>query len=337
MKKIALTTIALLSLLTVKAQENVNDLLAAGISDAQRFTKDYIAPASEGLGFGINNGWFNNAKSPKRFSFQLSLIGNIGFIKDEKKSFQMNAADYENIRFEDGSATKMVATALGHNDPTIRVIITYDDPIFGNQEATLVLPTGIGAEGVDLIPTGFLQASFSPFKGTQIKGRFIPKIETEDAKIGLYGIGLQQEFTSWLPADKILPIAVSGLVAYTHLDGSYDFTDAEFVDGENQRVETDVNTLLFELIVGTNLKIINVYGAVGYITGSSTTDLLGTYRVTDGFLFSEDINNPFSVENDISGMRGTIGANLQLGFFGLNADYTVAEFDSATLGINFTF
>ena len=337
MKKIVLIPIAFLAVMAVRAQENVNDLLAAGISDAQRFTKDYIAPASEGLGYGINNGWFNNAKSPKKFSFQLSIIGNVGFIKDEKTSFQMNVADYENIRFEDGSTSKMVATALGNNDPDIRVIITYDDPIFGNQETTLVLPTGIGAEGVDFIPTGFLQAGFSPFKGTQIKGRFIPKIETEDAKIGLYGIGLQQEFTSWLPADKVLPVAVSVLVAYTHLDASYDFTDAEFVEGENQRVETDVNTLLFECIVGTNLKIINFYGAVGYITGSSTTDLLGTYRVTDGFLFSEELINPFSVENDISGMRGTVGANLQLGFFSLNTDYTIAELDSATLGMNFVF
>ncbi|WP_040278662.1 DUF6588 family protein [Psychroserpens damuponensis] len=337
MKKLIILTIVVLTVTAVKAQENVNDLLAAGISDAERFTKDYIAPASEGLGFSINNGWFNNAKSPRVFSFELSLIGNVGFIKDEKKSFQMNVADYENIRFEDGSSSKMVATALGHNDPDIRVIITYDDPVFGNQEATLVLPTGIGSEGVDLIPTGFLQASFSPFKGTQIKGRFIPKIATDDAELGLYGFGLQQEFTSWLPANKVLPVAVSGLIAYTHLDASYDFTDAEFVQGDNQRVETDVSTLLFELIVGTNLKIINFYGAIGYVTGTSTTDLLGTYRVTDGLLFAEDIVDPFSIENDISGIRGTVGANLQLGFFGLNADYTVAEFDSATLGINFKF
>ncbi|WP_047545445.1 DUF6588 family protein [Psychroserpens sp. Hel_I_66] len=337
MKKIVITIVACLVIVSVRAQENVNDLLAAGVSDAQRFTQDYMAPASEGLAYGINNGWFNNAKSPKRFNFQLSVIGNVGFINDDKKSFQMNAADYENIRFEDGSGSKMVATALGNNDPDVRVIITYDDPLFGSQETELVLPTGIGSEGVNLIPTGFLQASFSPFKGTQLIGRFIPKIETEDAKLGLYGIGLQQEFTSWLPADKVLPIAVSGLVAYTHLDGSYDFTDAEFVDGENQRVETDMNTVLLQLIVGTKLKIINFYAGLGYITGSSTTDLLGTYRVTDGFLFSEEINDPFSVKHDISGIRGTLGANLKVGFFGLNADYTIAEFDSATLGINFSF
>ena len=337
MKKLILISSIALAAISAKAQENVNDLLAAGIADAKRFTQSYIAPAAEGLGYGINNGWFNNAKAPKRFNFELSVIGNVGFIKDEKKSFQMNAADYENIRFEDGSPSKMVATALGHNDPDIRVIITYDDPIFGSQETTLILPTGIGSQNVDIIPTGFLQASFSPFKGTQLKGRFFPKVETEDTKVGLYGIGIQQEFTSWLPADKIIPVAISGLVAYTHLDASYDFTDAEFVEGENQRVETDTNTLLFQLIVGTRLPVVNFYGGVGYITGTSTTDLLGTYRVTDGVLFSEEINDPFSVEHDISGIRATVGANLKLGFFGINADYSIAEFDSATLGINFSF
>lgn len=337
MKKISLVCMAIFAMTSLNAQENINDLLAAGISDAKRFTQNYIAPASEGLAYGINNGWFNNAKTPKRLSFELSVIGNIGFIKDDKKSFEMNASDYENIRFEDGSPSKMVATALGHNDPDIRVIITYEDPIFGSQETELILPTGIGSQNIDILPTGFLQASFSPFKGTQLKGRFFPKVETEDAKVSLYGLGLQQEFTSWLPADKVIPVAISGLIAYTHLDASYDFTDAEFVDGENQRVDTDTNTLLLELIVGTKLPIINFYGGVGYITGKSTTDLLGTYVVTDGFLFSEEINDPFSVEHDISGVRATVGANLKLGFFGLNADYTIAEFDSATLGINFSF
>ncbi|MDG5493087.1 DUF6588 family protein [Psychroserpens sp. SPM9] len=337
MKKLLITSLALCTVIAVKAQENVNDLLAAGVADAKRFTQDYIAPASEGLAYGINNGWFNNAKSPKRFHFELSVIGNVGFIKDEKKSFEMNVSDYENIRFEDGSSSKSVATALGHNDPDITVIITYDDPIFGNQETELILPTGIGSENVNLIPAGFLQASFSPFKGTQLKGRFFPKVETEDTKIGLYGFGIQQEFTSWLPADKVFPVAISGLIAYTHLDASYDFTDAEYVDGENQRVETDTNTLLFQLIVGTKLPIVNFYGGLGYITGTSTTDLLGTYVVTDGLLFSEEINDPFSIEHDVSGIRATVGANLKLGFFGLNADYTVAEFDSATLGINFSF
>jgi hypothetical protein len=249
----------------------------------------------------------------------------------------MNSADYNNIRFEDNSPSKMVATALGHNDPDINIFITYDDPLFGDQEVILTLPTGIGSENIDLIPTAFLQASFSPFKGTQLKGRFFPKVDTDDVKVGFYGLGIQQEFTSWLPADSVFPVAISGLVAYTHLDGSYNFTDGQYVEGENQQIDTTINTLLFELLVGTKLKVINFYGGLGYLDGKSTTDLLGTYRVTNGLLFSEEIVDPFSVEQDVSGVRATVGANLKLGFFSLNADYTLAEFDSASVGLNFSF
>lgn len=334
--KYLLTTLFLLLFSTSSfSQGDLNDLLAAGIDDAKTFTTDYLAPASEGLAFSVNNGWFNNAKAPHRFAFEISVIGNTSFIKDEKKTFVMNIADYENVRFSDDSPSKTVATALGHNDPDITVIVTYDDPIFGNQEVELTLPTGIGSENIDLIPNAFLQAGFSPFKGTQIKARFLPKIKTDDVKIGMYGLGLQQEFTSWVP--KVIPVAISGLIAYTHLDGSYDFTDTDIVDGENQRIETDVNTWLFQLIVGTRLNIINFYGGLGYISGTSNSDILGTYRVTNGLLSSEEIIDPFSVKHDVSGIRGTLGANLKLGVFGLNADYNIGEFNSASVGINFSF
>ncbi|WAC01755.1 hypothetical protein N7U66_17945 [Lacinutrix neustonica] len=111
--------------------------------------------------------------------------------------------------FRDNAPSKAVASALGHNDPVQTVIITYDDPIFGNQETELELPTGIGSANVNIIPTVFLQASFSPFKGTQLKGRYFPKVDREDAKVGLYGLGLQQDFTAFLPADKLLPVTIS--------------------------------------------------------------------------------------------------------------------------------
>jgi hypothetical protein len=337
MKNLTLSLVLLCSVFSTQAQNNIDELLAAGVEDAKLFTTDYIAPASEGLMYGINNGWFNSGKAPHRFGFELSVIANVGFINDEKKSFLMNIDDYQNVRFQDGSSTKTVATALGNNDPAVTVIITYDDPIFGEQEVDVELPTGIGSEGVNIIPTAFLQASFSPFKGTQIKGRYFPKIDTEDTKIGLYGLGLQQELTSWLPAEKVWPVHVSGLIAYTHLNASYDFTNTGVVDGENQQIKKEVNSMLYELIVSTKLKIINFYAGLGYLSGKSTTDLLGTYRISNGALTSEDIVDPFSIENKISGTRATIGTRLKLGFFGINADYTMAEFNSATVGINLSF
>ncbi|TYB79433.1 DUF6588 family protein [Bizionia myxarmorum] len=336
MKYIILGALILLSS-GIYAQQNIDDLLAAGVKDAERFSKDYLAPATEGLVYGINNGWFNHGKGQKQFGFEIGLIANTAFINSSKKSFEMRVSDYDNIRFPDNSASKMVATALGSNTPDITVILRYEDPIFGNQETEITLPTGLGSSDINVIPAAFLQVGFSPFRGTQLKARYFPKIEVDNVETGLYGFGLQQEFTAWLPKEELFPVAISGLIAYTHLDGNYDFTDQGVVNGQNQQVETQVNTMLYELIVSTKFKMLNVYGALGYISGKTETDLLGTYVVSDGFLFSESIVNPFSIEEKDSGMRTTLGLNLKLGFFAINADYTLAEFNSASLGLQFSF
>lgn len=337
MKKHALIFVAFCTAIVSQAQNNIDDLLAAGIDDAKRFSTDYLTPATEGLAYSINNGWFNHGKGQKQFGFEISVIANTSFINDNKKSFEMVVADYENIRFPDNSASKTVATALGHNEPDVTVIVTYDDPIFGNQEVALTLPTGIGSEGINIIPSAFLQVGFSPLRGTQLKGRYFPSIETEDVKTSLYGLGLQQDFTAWLPKERLFPVAISGLIAYTHLNGSYDFTDTGIVEGNNQQVKTKINSLLFEVIASTKFKVFNAYAGVGYLTAQSETDLLGTYIVTDGLLFSEEIRDPFSIDEKVSGVRTTIGANIKLGFFAVNLDYTIAEFNSASLGLNFSF
>jgi len=337
MKNSFFIVLVLILSVTANSQQNINELLAAGIEDAKRFSTDYISPANNSLAYGINNSWFNNPKTPKQFGFEFSIIGNASFIKDESQSFDLNITEYENIRFPDNSSSKKVATSLGHNNPVQEIIITYEDPAFGNQETTIELPSGLGSTNVNLIPTAFLQASFSPLNGTQIKGRYFPKVDTEDAEIGIYGFGIQQDFTAFFPKDKILPVTVSGLIAYTNLNANYDFTAAGIVDGENQQIETETNTMLYQLIVGTNLKVMNFYGSVGYLNGKNTTNLLGSYIVSDGTFFSEEIIDPFTIESETKGVLATLGTNLKLGFFSLNANYTIAEFNSASLGMNFSF
>ena len=318
------------------AQQNINELLAAGVADTQRFAEHYIAPATEGLVYGISNGWFNNAKSPRRFGFEISIIGNSSFIKDEKKSFNMVASDFENIRFQDNSPSKVVPTVFGGSSSETAVL-TYDDPIFGNQEVSVALPGGIGSSESSFIPTAFLQASFSPLKGTQLKVRVAPKLAYQDAQLNAFGVGIQQDLLSWLPAKKVLPIAVSGVIAYTNLKSEYDFSATEVVEGNNQQMTLDANSMIYQLVIGTKLKIINFYGSLGHIRGVTKTKLLGTYKIVNGAVSSNEIVNPISIKNKISGMRTTLGANLKLGFFGINADYTIAEYDSASLGINFGF
>ena len=335
MKKVFSLFLLACSLQTM-AQSNINDLLAAGLSDAEKFTTSYMAPVSEGLMYSMSNGWYNSGKSKPLLGFEISVIGNITSFKnnEDKKGFILNTADYENIQFQDGSTSKMVSTALGDIEGE-NVIIAAN--IQGNiVNETIELPSGLASEDINFVPSGFIQASVGLIKGTEIKARFLPKIDADGAKVGFYGVGLQHEFTSHLPASKIFPIAISGVIGYTHLDGSYDLESTNAISGDNQSLELEMNTWVFQAVVSTKLPIINFYGGIGYISGKSEVGVLGTYEVSSSPLPITYVD-PFSLDNKISGVTGNIGAKLKLGFFRLHADYTLAEFNSVSFGVNLGF
>jgi hypothetical protein len=337
MKKIVLLLTLCLGTLLSKAQNDLDVLLTAGVEDAQRFANDYLAPGSNGIMHSMNANWFNSAKVKPLGGFEISIIANAALIKDENKMFNLNTADYNNIQFVQGPSSQMVASVLGENEPAIFVEVEYDNPIFGSQTVELELPQGIGDASKNLLPTAALQGAIGLGGGIEIKARYIPKIDTDDVSLSMYGAAVQLEFSDWLPASKLWPVALSGLVAYNHIDGSYNITESSGIEGENQRLENNTNTWLFQLIASTKLPVINFYGGVGYINGTSESDLLGTYRVTNGPLTSENIVDPFSVSSNVTALRGTIGTKLKLGFFRLNAEYNVSEFDTFSAGVSFGF
>lgn len=319
------------------AQDNLEDLLAAGIEDAQKFAAAYISPATEGMIFNNANGWIQSAEVKSTLKFDISIVGNATFVRDKHKKFTLNTTDYNNLHFRDGSTSKEIATGFGENNPDVLVYAIVKD---GNttEEVEFKLPQGLASVNVNIMPTAFLQGRLGLFKGTELKVRYFPKVKQEDVKIGLFGLGLQHEFTNWLPAEKLFPVAISGFIAYNSVTGSYDFTSSEIITGNNQRFELKQSSWLFQLQASTKFPVLNFYGGLGYVTGTSDFDVLGNYRVKDGVPLLENTNeftDPFSVKNKVSGVRGTIGANLRLGFFGLHADYNIGEFNNASVGLHF--
>lgn len=337
MKKLSALIFVFLVSIGSRAQNNIDVFLAAGIEDAQRFANDYLAPGAEGLMHSMNANWFNTAKVKPLGGFEISIIASASMVKDEHKMFRLNAADYKNVAFVEGGSSQMVATVLGENDPTIFVEITYDDPIFGEQKTEIEIPQGIGSSSKNLLPTAFIQGAVGLSSGLELKARFVPEIKTDEVSISMYGAGVQMEFTQWFPAGNMWPVAVSGLVAYNHLDGSYDVTESSGIEGENQRLDNNTNTWLFQLLASTKLPIINFYGGIGYIKGTSESDLLGSYRVKTDLLSTETIMDPFSVTSKVSDVRASVGARLKLGFFRLNAEYHLSEFNAFSVGMNFGF
>ncbi|MEO9660347.1 MAG: DUF6588 family protein, partial [Maribacter dokdonensis] len=297
------TCVFLGACLTTAAQADFNNVLAAGVEDAERFTTDYMAPLSESVVYSMSTGWYNTADAKPLGGFEISIIGNItGFKnKEDKKTFILDPSDYENLDFvENPGVAREVSTALGDISGTQ---VYVEGEVLGvTVRETFELPSGLAGENIDFVPSGYLQASVGVIKGTEIKARFLPKMEYEDASIGLFGLGIQHDFTKLLPADKILPVAISAVIGYTNINGDYDLSNARLIEGENQRIEAEISSWAFGAVVSTKLPIINFYGGVNYITGKSVTDVLGTYRVNSGPFESETYEDPFSIVKKVNGV-----------------------------------
>ncbi len=328
--------LALVSVTLGKAQD-LNDIFVSGVADAEQFANAYLAPVSEASIYSISNGWYNTADAKPLGGFEISIIGNMtGFKnKEDKKAFLLDPADYENLDFVNNPGQpRQVATALGDIEG-VNVFVEDQSGIFYRD---FELPSGLASENLNFIPSGYLQGSVGLIKGLEVKARFLPKIKfDDDAKIGLFGAGLQYDFTKMLPADKLLPVAISAVIGYTNLNGEYDFTESSTISGSDQRIDANFKTWNFSAVVSTrNIPVINFYGGVGYITGKSDIDLLGTYEANGPF-FSETVVDPFSVSKKASGVSANLGTKLKLGFFRLNAEYNISEFSTFTFGVNFGF
>ena len=336
MKKLVLLVLTISCVSLVKAQD-LNDLFISGLEDAERFANSYLAPVQEAGIYSISNGWYNTADAKPLGGFEISIIGNItGFNnKNDKKAFVLDPSEYDNLDFvENPGQAREVSTALGD----IENVIVFVEDETGLVREEFELPSGLASEDFNFIPSGFIQASVGLIKGLEVKARFLPKINfDDDAEIGLFGAGVQYEFTKLLPADKVLPVAISAVIGYTNLSGEYDFTESLDVQGENQSIDASIKTWNFSAVVSTRkIPVINFYGGIGYITGQSDIDLNGTYVVTSG-PFQQTYEDPFSVSQDASGVVASLGTKIKLGFFRLNAEYNISEFSTFTAGMSFGF
>lgn len=338
MKKCSVLLVLFATIFT-HSQNQLEDLLAAGVEDAQRFASGYISPAAEGLIVNLSNGWVQSARVKKPLKFEIQMIGNVTFVKEDKRSFTLNTNDYNNLFFRDGSNVKKVATAFGENNPDIRVfaVVTDDTGLF-EEEVEFNLPQGLASVDLSLFPTAFLQARIGVFKGTEVKFRFFPKIDYEDVNSTFWGAGIQHDFTELLPAEKVWPIHLSAFIGFTNFNGSFDFTNSQIIEGTQQRFDVNLKSWLFQLQASTKLPVINFYGGLGFITGTSDFDVLGSFTVRAGTPITEvssTFNDPFSVKNKTSGLKATLGTRLQLGFFSMYAEYNASEYSTASAGIGF--
>ena len=315
---------------SLRAQENIDDFLVLGQVVAEEIIGRYMGPLGEGLSYGLVGGWYNSAKVADPWSISLGLVTNGSYVPAEKKQFTIDTAELDNLTTVLGEAVVAIPTALGAgNTDNITFIAQVE-----NETYTFEAPAGLGLLYTNFLPNAFLQAKVGLPKYTEVGLRLFPNIALgNQLQLGSIGLGVQHEFSQWIPAIEKSPLAFSFLVAYTHLGADYDLDEDNDID--NQQIQFRVNSWLFELIGSTNFKVLNFYGGFGVLAGNFNTKLAGDY-VIDLLIDSLEFKDPINAQSDISAVRASLGANLTLNWFSLNAAYTFQGYNNLSLGLNFT-
>lgn len=329
-----LSFITLLSApLSLFAQGDMDVYLKAGADDASKMIESYISPLMKGFGYGINNGWYNTAKSHKTLGFDLTVTAHMVFAPKNSQYFTFNNAHYNNIRLAPGESDQL-PTAFGPNEdgPELEILEEGDGPnrqVIGSFRS--IPGAGLKEEiGMNAVPVPMAQLGIGIAKNTDLKLRYIPKLDFGDGGVSLWGIGMMHDVKQWIPGIKMLPFDLSALVGYTKLTVDYDMTGE--VSGENQSAKMTAGGFTLQGIISKKISVLTLYGALGYNSVKSTIKVNGTYDIEDYGRLEDPVNFSF----DEGSVRATAGFRLKLAILTLHADYTLNKYPILSAGVGFS-
>lgn len=312
------------------AQEpGIRNFLLLGTTVAEDISEQYLRPVSRGILYGLSSGWYQNAKSAGPWKLKISLVANGSLVPGDVRSFDLDISGIENLEVLGGESEVSIPTILGSSDSEVTFLATVNGETF-----TFDAPTGIGLLQLDLLPSSFLQAGIGLGYQTELKVRYLPKIQIDEGALGVMGVGLKYQLNGEKGLWKTAPLDLALMGGYTRLNAEYDLPQNEVVRGTNQYIDGAMNAWLFELLASTRNEHWNLFGGTGYVFGDSQYELVGTYLID---LEQETLEfvNPVSVEENVSGWRLTLGGSYTLGWFSTHASYTFQGFNNLSLGFNF--
>ncbi len=318
---------------SIHAQENFDNFIEGGSSDATAIYQSYSSPLFSALNFAFSRGWYKTAKAHKPLGFDFSVNVSIAFVPDKDLFFPASEvtnrwiANGDNTRFT-GNATEY-PTMVGPQDP--KPIIEVRNPTTGQFETTGVFVGPVGFDYAnDLIPkaapVAVPQFGIGLIKNTDLKFRFLPSVGSNDVKLKMFGIGLMHDIKQWIPGNSLIPIDISLMVAYSNID--FEVLNIDNVPG-NEAI-FDLTGWTYNLLVSKELHIITFYGGLSYINSTNTIDVVGEYDVEASIV---PITDPVNIEFSNSGFGGTLGFRIKLAVLTINTEYTLREYNTLSFGL----
>jgi hypothetical protein len=338
------------------------DFLSSGPADAGKIVRAYVAPWANAFGASLNGGWYNTAKPHKFGGFDITGNVSVGMVPTSAETFNMaNLGLSSNIVLPASPITPTVAGSSSDN--FVRPTITYKESTTGITLGSFKMPPGTNWR---LIPAPILQVGIGLPLGSEVKVRYLPKVNIEDGDISLWGVGLMHSIMQYVPGHKLIPVLdVSLFGGFNKLEGNVPLkmqADANVAPinysagylatkpFDTQKLNVSIQALTVSAIVSANLRIITFYGGIGYAKNSTTVSIKGnfpkpTYVATplpgrveynDGSSFAGSSIKNLEIK-DFSGLRANIGFRLKFGVFTMHADYTRALYNVVSAGLGLSF
>ena len=314
MKKHLLTLLAVVIAFTSNAQ--INSILGEDIKQGEKLIEAYFTPMAESFGASLNNGWYNTAKPHSLGGFDLTFTLNTVIIPNSAETFKIGN-EFEGV-FTSNEAE--ASTIFGSNDETE---LTYTNTTTG-LSTNFDMPGGLKTPA---IPLPMIQAGVGLIKNTAIDFRYMPMLNIGNAvKVNLFGIGAKHDLLQWIPVvGDAIPMSLSLQGGYTSLN-----TELEVAD---QKVNLTTKATTINLVASRKILMLSGYAGVGYNSATTTFGANANFDL-GGVQFDEEVNMSFESQNNI---RANLGLRLNITLLTIQADYTFAEYPTATLGIGVSF
>lgn len=311
MKKILLTLFAFTIGITSFGQNQIE-------ADAKSLIEAYVGPLGIGLGNALNNGWYNTAKPHKLGGFDVTFTINTVIVPENAKTFNITEANLE--------------TFYGGETPTI--LGKGDGSNVENSGSTIAasMPKGFN---IPIIPLPMIQAGIGIIKGTEIDFRYMPDRKIgSNIKTGLFGLAVKHDLLQWVPIVDKIPIDLSVQIGYTKLKSEFELVDpTQTITPPKANLAVGGSTV--NLILSKKLLMFTPHLSVGYNSTQTGFNINGKYNIAGGDVDLSELTDIEFESN--SNLRTNIGFRFNIALIALQANYTLAEYPTATVGLGVSF
>lgn len=309
MKKLNIIILIVISYVSAFSQQNI---LQNNLNEGEKLIEAYFTPMAETFGAGLNNAWYNTAKPHSILGFDVTFSLNTVIIPNSAENFMIE----DNFNGIFTSSDEDASTIFGSMSSTQ---MNYNP---GNNLASssFNMPGGLKTP---ILPLPMIQAGIGVYKKTSLDIRYMPILNVGDnININLYGFGAKHDLLQWIPAvGNVIPMSLSIQAGYTNLN-----TELK-VAGQEVALNTKATTL--NLIASKKVLMLTGYAGIGYSYSNTNFSANPNFDL-NGLSFDNELDISFESTRKL---RTNLGLRLNIALMTIHADYTFADYPTATIGV----